>query len=122
MATTIVQNIYAISDYLRDNPDGGAEERAKELQQMAVDAMFHGIGSPQWKTYMEQISTNDFQLTRLTGKEEAFMKMDWGPLTLAYLVANGNCSMDSFFGTTRDFDKEMRARVDRIIPPAEDNA
>ncbi len=76
-----------------------AQERVKlgaQLKLAAIDAMMHGIGSDQWKSYMSLFADTTDQLERLTvekGTDELWLRE-----SRAYMVANAICGADS---TTR---------------------
>lgn len=111
----IVEKIASISGNLRTNPSSG-EDTAKEIQREATLAIQNGMKSSEWETYMKRFATNSKQLQRLTGKDEAFMNEEWGPVSLAYIAGNGLCTMTSFANTTLNMDEDMKAGIDRDLP------
>lgn len=100
--------------------DGEGLARAKQLQALAIKAMFAGIKSRDWETYMREIADIENpadgpkQLRRLIGEDQDYMETPWANETLAYLVANATCTAQTFMrgGTLFNLSDDMIADLD----------
>lgn len=85
-----------------------------DIAQDAISAMFKGIGSPEWETFMRRFSTNTAELNRLCGREASFNNSRWGLACLAYIAGNGVCTAltATETGTERGMTPPMLVNLD----------
>ena len=88
---------------------------ADELQIDIAAAIRAGIGSREWRKVMLNFADNPAQLARLMGAD-AMSDTVWGENILAYIVANGLCTMGSTFDTFLNMDADMIESLDRDLP------
>lgn len=86
---TISQNIQAVRDQIIAEPAGGPTGR--RIGEQGIAALLNGIGTDEWRTYMENFATSAEQLDRLVGDDADFMAGEWGKQLLAYVVAGSPC-------------------------------
>lgn len=117
----ITDKIRTNNQFMIDNQENGEGlARAKQLQGLAIKAMFNGIRSRDWETYMRQIADMDNpdvgprQLRRLLGEDPDYMDTQWANETLAYLVANATCTSQTFMrgGTLFNLSEDMIGDLD----------
>lgn len=103
--------------------DSDVSDAGQKLNDAAMEAIFHGIGSDQWKSYMAVFADNPDQLTRLTvpgPNEETYLRQ-----MRAYVVTSAVCDM----GTNLDITGKIDSRIDGAnslknpnVPAAMDDA
>ncbi len=113
----IVEKMEAIHKFIKNNPDNPA--LANKLQELAVKAIYSGIKHDDWKKYMVNFASNTNQLQRLIGKDDDFNGTIYGPLSLAYVVANSTCGSGTDTETGRYMNVEMLEGLDRDLPSDE---
>lgn len=113
----IVENIITMRDNINSNPVAG-KVIADELGVLATNAIRYGMGSPAWETYMRKFATNQKELDRLMGNDAAFNNTEWGFQSLAYIVANSTCTIDTgSTGTVNNFSSGMKANLNAEPTP-----
>jgi len=107
----IIEKIEKIKVAIENDPEGNASlgERLRKYGCLAVQ---QGINSRAWQEYMRIFASNPDQLKRLIGEDETFNASLWGPTTLAYLVANGCCGIDTGGNTRRGMSEAMEEVLD----------
>ena len=90
MAMGIGQNIEDVRQQIIAGTVSG-----RTVAEEAKAAMFAGLGSIEWETFMGRFADNDDELNRLCGRDEAFNKRDWGLFCLAYIVGDGTCTSET---------------------------
>ena len=87
--TQIIDLVRARKDVMKD--PGEAEKTSK----LATAAIMAGIGTPEWKNYMEHFDgLNSDQLKRLLA-EDGTLGNEAQDARRAYMVANGMCGIQS---------------------------
>lgn len=110
----IIEKIEKIRLAIENDPDGNAAF-GDNMQELACKAVEQGINSRAWADYMRLFASNPSQLKRLIGEETAFNGSLWGKKTVAYMVANGCCGVDTGGGgggTGRAMNPDMIAGLD----------
>lgn len=85
-----------------------AEALAAGLKRLASQAILGGLGSSDWRVYMEYFAAGDVEhLRRLTGLDRQFNESEWGKESIAYMVANSTCDVTTTGRTTNNMTPEM---------------
>ncbi|HEY0426519.1 MAG TPA: hypothetical protein VGC76_01810 [Pyrinomonadaceae bacterium] len=108
----ILDKINENHNLIYSDPEAAGLSLANELQDLAIKAIHKGITSQAWSDYMSRFVTNAAQLERLKGNDPVFMALPWGPKTLAYLVANSTCGINTFTGTKNNMTPQMYNSLD----------
>jgi hypothetical protein len=85
---------------------GENEGLANQIARDGLAAIFAGIGrfdrngvvvevTPEWKTLMGHFANNKTELARLCGKDRLFNGSDWGQASLAYIVGDSTCTIQT---------------------------
>lgn len=112
--TTIIQKAAQVKHDVDNNGEAG-RELARSLGRLATDAIRYGMGSTAWRDYMSNFATTPQQLDRLWGRETAFNNTEWGYRSLAYMVANSTCTVESLpTGVINGFEPEMIANLNNF--------
>jgi hypothetical protein len=82
---TIEDKIRAVQAEVQANPD-----RGDELRRLAIDAIYKGLGSTEWETYMRNFANTPAQLARLTTQADDLCH-PYIRQARCYLVANATC-------------------------------
>lgn len=107
----IIEKIDELHERASENPDGLANA-ANELQRLAAQAVLGGIKSRAWEKYMKNFASNPSQLTRLIGEDEAFNKTTWSAESLAYIVANSTCGIETTLATRNNMPNDWVENLD----------
>jgi hypothetical protein len=111
----ILGKIEEISKFLQDNKDNDqGKDRARELKDLAGEAIRNGMKSRAWQTYMEEFASDPKELKRLIGEDEDFNKTQWGLDSLAYIPANSTCDIQTTTRTSANMSPEMKANLDHF--------
>lgn len=123
---TILGNIQRSHRLIIEDPEGYGKTEAKRLGDLAIVAILGGMNSTAWRNYVQNFASTPEQLARLSGDDE-FMSVEYGPETLAYIVANSTCTTDTHLpttglsdgnkGTLNFVDAAMQAKLDYTLPP-----
>lgn len=113
----IIDKLNEIHCKIYSSPKGEGGQLAQNLQKDAVQALIHGKGSAEWKTYMTHLVDENIpaQLQRLTGEDQEFNKLDYANQTLAYLVSNATCGIATFTGTKNNMNDLMIESLDKVF-------
>jgi hypothetical protein len=88
----------------------------EDLRRMAIDAIYGGPKSDQWRDYMKNFVNppdDPIQLARLTGVDDkACAESPYIREARAYLIANATCGTPTFKTTTRGVDDVL----DKSLP------
>jgi hypothetical protein len=96
---TITGKILESHNRIIADTTGAGKTEAKRLGDLAIDAILGGIGSSEWRKYMINFASTSNQLARLSGDDD-FKDEEYGAETLAYIVANSTCTIDTHTTTT----------------------
>jgi hypothetical protein len=83
----------------------GDNALADKIGMDAVNAIFTGMRdangdvTPAWETLMRNFTTDQKELDRLCGKDDAFNNSKWGAFCLAYIAGDATCTADTAFTT-----------------------
>jgi hypothetical protein len=116
----ITERIQLHRDAIIANP-GGSTDRM--IQDQSVAAIINGKASVAWHDYMSNFSSNDPQLQRLLGNDQAFMNHStgWGPIILAYIVSGGVCGGGTGLSLPADMSTPFKQLLDGGLPTETDN-
>jgi len=109
----ILERLEKIRDDVAADPLANAALGAR-MQELGCLAVEEGINSRAWEQYMRLFASNPDQLKRLIGKDEEFNQTFWGRKSLAYMVANGCCGIDTNGNTINGMNSGMRATLDSL--------
>ena len=110
--TKIIDKMDDIHLAIYKDPEGAGGDLAEKLQELAFPAVVEGLGSPEWEKYMSEFVSTPAQLARLMGNEEVFNNNSWAKQTLAYIVANSTCGIETTTGTRKNLTPEMIFSLD----------
>lgn len=118
---SIVAKLEEVGDFIRSNKDNDeGKNRAEQLKNLAGEAIRNGMKSRAWEIYMREFASNEKELKRLIGEDEAFNKTEWGLDSLAYIAANSTCDVQTTTRTAANMDKDMQNNLDHFPEPATD--
>jgi hypothetical protein len=83
----IEDNIRAVQAEVQQDQTG---KKGDNLRNLAIAAIYSGIGSPEWNTYMDNFANTPTELARLRTRDGDGCH-PYIPLARAYLVANAVC-------------------------------
>lgn len=110
---TIRENIIRVQQRFLN----GDTALADRLRAQALAAIYAGIGTPEWETFMRNFATpgNEIELARLTTRrvEDETGNKRYVGLARAYLVANITCTT----GTADNLLQGIEDILDRTLPP-----
>ena len=108
----ITAKINEIHTKVTDDPVGTAN-MANEFQSLAAQAALGGIKSRAWEKYMRKFASNKDQLKRLLGEDTDFNdNAPWAAESLAYIVANSTCGIETGVGTVNNMPADWVATLD----------
>ena len=89
----IVGNIEAQRAFILNDEAGAGFTRAEDIAAAALDAIRHGMDSPEWEEFMKYYAKTGEELDRLCGREKDFNDTAWGRMTPTYIAANALCTV-----------------------------
>ena len=111
----IAGKINEIHTRLTNDPVGTAN-MANDLQKLAAQAALGGIKSRAWEQYMRKFASNKDQLKRLIGEDTNFNdNAPWAAESLAYIVANSTCGVDTATHTINNMPVDWVENLDRNL-------
>ncbi|HQU85069.1 MAG TPA: hypothetical protein PKY59_18150 [Pyrinomonadaceae bacterium] len=93
--------------------------RGDRMQKYACLAIKQGINGWAWHEYMRMFASNDDQLKRLVGQDQAFNDGVYGEETLAYVIADGVCGINTI-GFDSRLSATMRRELDDNLDDSDD--
>jgi hypothetical protein len=84
---SIEERIRVVQAEIKQDPTG---KKGDIIRNQAIAAIYSGLGSQEWHTYMENFATTPAELARLTTRDGDACH-PYIPLARAYLVANSVC-------------------------------
>ena len=128
MALKIRENLERVRRGVQNGSISGVK-----LASDARDAVFAGIGSPEWeKLMLNFVAAGTRELERLCGRDEEFRKTEWGELCLVYIAGDSACTSETAMktGTGRSMGETPSRRMLEIIdaeegdppPPDDENS
>lgn len=116
----IVAKIEEISKFIDQNRNNEiGQKRAKDLKDLAGKAIRNGMQSRDWETFMKEFASNEQELKRLIGEDQAFNQTQWGLDSLAYIPANSTCDVATTTRTVANMSDEMKENLDFFPAPEE---
>ena len=70
-----------------------------EVAEDAMEAIFNGLGSDEWEKLMKRYASDDKELERLCGREDAFNQTQWGKFCLVYIAGDSTCTSETALTT-----------------------
>ncbi len=89
----IVKNINDQREFILADENGAGFTRAEDIAAAALEAIKHGMDSPEWETFMKFYAKTGPELDRLCGRDKNFNDTAWGRLTPTYVAANALCTI-----------------------------
>ncbi|HEY0459460.1 MAG TPA: hypothetical protein VGC97_10015 [Pyrinomonadaceae bacterium] len=113
----ISKKIRVVRDAIKGDLTGATGRR---IRAQSVAALFNGIKSTDWQTYMENFHSNICQLDRLLGKDQAWLNdntNDWsGADILAYIVGGGPCGGGTELSMADNMTFKQKQFLDKDCP------
>lgn len=104
----------AIEDNIRAKQAAIKQDKTGKLgdaiRNQAISAIYSGMDSPEWKTYMQNFANTPEELARLTSRDGDGCH-PYIPLARAYLVANAVCLP----GTTDNLLQGIEGILDKTL-------